>query len=180
MLGRASTTCVVAGLLSFAGLSRGQEASPEYKFKGAYLYHFAQLVVWPPEAFAGPASPLFIGVLGQSPFGAELERTFQGKTINGHPLLLRTLSTAAEARTNCHVLFISSSEKSRLPEIVAGLRGASVLTVGEMDDFNDAGGMIQFLFVEKKLKFRINDDAAKAAGLTIPAKLRALSVPPKN
>jgi hypothetical protein len=168
---------VVAALLPFAGIGRAQEAAPEYKFKAAYLYHFAQLVAWPPEAYASPAAPLCIAVLGQSPFGDELERTFHGKTINGHPLVVRTFSTVAEARTNSQVLFISSSEKSRLREIIAGLRGASVLTVGETDDFTEAGGMIRFLFVEKKLKFRINDDAAKAAGLTIPAKLRELSVP---
>src|SRR5204863_7025800 len=126
----------------------------------AYLFHFAQLVVWPPEAFSGPTAPLFITVLGQNPFGDELERTFHGKMVNGHPIAIRTVHSAADARTNSHVLFISSSEKNHLPEIIAGLRGASVLTVGDTDDFSDVGGMIRFLFVDKKLKFQIKDEAA--------------------
>jgi len=37
--------------------------------------------------------------------------------------------------TNCHILFISTSEKNRLPEILKGLKGTSVLTVGEMEHF---------------------------------------------
>ena len=32
--------------------------SPEYVIKAAYLYNFAMFVEWPPDAFAGPDSPL--------------------------------------------------------------------------------------------------------------------------
>jgi len=171
---------LIAALLSFtgAGIGRAQEVTPENKFKAAYLYHFAQLVGWPPEAFSGPTGPLTIAVIGQSPVADELERTLRGKMVNGHPVVIRTVHTAAEARTNVHVLFISSSEKPRMREIISGLSGASVLTVGDTEDFIEAGGMIRLFFLEKKLKFEIKDEAAKAANVTIPAKLLSLSVKP--
>jgi len=166
---------LAAAMLICGGSCLGEDAAPEYKFKAAYLYHFAQFVGWPAGAFADPKAPLVIAVLGQSPFGDELDHLFRDKTINGHPLAIRTIHSAAEARTNCHVLFISSSEKSRLPELISALRGASVLTVGDHDGFTEAGGMIRFLLVDKKIKFQINDEAAKAAGLTVPAKLLSLA-----
>src|ERR1051325_6743042 len=80
MTGRAGMYFLVGALLFFAGagFARAQEAAPEYKFKAAYLYHFAQLVVWPPEGFSGPTGPLTIAVMGQSPFGDELERILRG------------------------------------------------------------------------------------------------------
>jgi hypothetical protein len=173
--GRIRGYFLAAAMLFCGGSCLGQDAAPEYKFKAAYLYHFAQFVEWPPGAFANPKAPLVIAVLGQSPFGDELDRLFHGKTLNGHPLAVRTIHSAAEARTNCHVLFISSSEKGRLPELIGALRGASVLTVGENDGFTETGGMIRFVLVDKKIKFQINDDAAKAAGLTVPAKLLSLA-----
>lgn len=169
---------LVVALLLCHGTGWGQESQPEYKFKAAYLYHFAQFVEWPAAAFAAPNSPLVIAVLGQSPFGDELEQAFRDKNINGHPLLVRAIHSPAEALTNCHVLFISSSEKKRLPEILSSLRGASVLTVGETETFTETGGMIKFVSVEKKIKFQINDEAAKSAGLTVRAKLLNLALKP--
>src|SRR3954471_24378795 len=107
----ARASCLTAALLLIRATGFGQESQPEYKFKAAYLYHFAQFVEWPREAFAATNSPLVIAVLGQSPFGDELENAFRNKNINGHPLFVRVIQSASEARTNCHVLFVSSSEK---------------------------------------------------------------------
>ena len=172
------TALVLSAVLLGEALANAQEPQPEYKFKAAYIYHFAQFVEWPPKAFPTATSPLVISVLGQNPFGNELERALNQKTINGHPLMVRTVRDPAEALTNCHVLFISSSEKKRLPEIFSILRGASVLTIGETDTFIESGGMIRFLFEEKKIRFEINDEAARAAGLAIRAKLLSLAVKP--
>src|ERR1019366_9206706 len=80
--------------------------------------------------------------------------------------------------TNCHILFISSSEKKRLPEIFASLKGASVLTVGETDHFTESGGMINFFLEGTKMRFQINKDAATSAGLKISSKLMSLASRP--
>src|SRR5882672_6371423 len=160
------------------GVSRAQEPPPplQYKLKAAFLYHFAQFVEWPAGTFAESNSPLVIAVLGENPFGEELERTIRGKLIDAHPCVIREIRSAAEARTNCHLLFISSSEKSRLPEIIESLRGVSVLTVSETDGFTETGGMINFVPQGKKIRFKINDDAAKSARLKIQAKLLSLGI----
>jgi hypothetical protein len=168
------------GCLSLALLlsakAMAQETQPsEYQVKAAFLFNFAKFVEWPPESFAGETSPLAIGILGDNPFGSALEGTVQDKTINSHSLAIRQFHSVAEA-TNCQVLFISASEKKRLAEIFAGLRGTSVLTVSETDGFTEAGGMINFVLENKKIRFQINDEAAKAARLKISSKLLSLAV----
>ena len=40
--------------------------------------------------------------------------------------------------------FIGASERAHLPEVLAALKGGSVLTVGDMDRFADGGGMVGF------------------------------------
>lgn len=157
--------------------SRAQNSTPsEYQLKAAFLFNFAKFVEWPQEAFAETNSPFIIGILGDSPFGNELAQTVVGKNINEHPITLKTFRAAAEA-TNCHLLFISNTEQKRLPEIIPRLRATPILTVGETERFIEAGGMINFVTENNKIRFQISDDAAKAARLKISSKLLSLAVP---
>ena len=152
-----------------------QDSSPsEYQIKAAFLYNFAKFVEWPTRAFAGPTSPITIGVLGENVFHDDLEKTIHGKVINGHPLQFKEFHSVTEA-TNCQILFISPSEKSHLSKILDGLRGASVLTVSQMDHFTEDGGMINFIIEDNRVHFQINNEAAKKAGLTISSKLLSLA-----
>jgi hypothetical protein len=156
---------------------RAQETQPtEYQLKAAFVFNFAKFVEWPPAAFAQAKSPLVIGILGENPFGDALERTIRDKTISDHPLVIKPLSSPAEG-TNCHILFVCTSEKKRLPEILASLKGARVLTVGETDGFTQAGGMINFVQEASKIRFQINEAAAKGVGLKISSKLLSLASP---
>jgi hypothetical protein len=155
-----------------------QESSPtEYQIKAAFIFNFAKFVVWPPTAFAEVTSPIIIGILGDNPFHDDLARTVRNKTIDDHPLVIKELRAPSDA-TNCHILFISSSEKNRLPEILKSLRDASVLTVGEMDGFTENGGMINLVIKDQKIRFQINNGEAAKAGLKISSKLMSLALRP--
>jgi hypothetical protein len=170
---------MAAALLSGGvGLCQETVQPTEYQVKAAFLYHFAKFTEWPPAVFTNPTMPLVIGVLGASPFGGDLERTLSNKRLEARPLLPMQVSSALHASTNCHILFISSSERRKLPEILTDLRGASVLTVSEMDEFTESGGMIKFVWRGTKIRFQINDEAAKQARLKIRSKLLSLAVGP--
>jgi hypothetical protein len=165
-------------LLLAGGLVHAQAPPPtEYQLKAAFLFNFAKFVEWPPAAFASNTSPIVIGVLGQNPFHDDLAQMVRNKTIDNHPLVIQEFRALAEA-TNCHILFVSTSEKDRLPEILKALKGASVLTVGEMDHFTESGGMINFVIKENKIRFQINSDQAAKAGLKISSKLMSLALRP--
>ena len=49
-------------LLLWAPQAAGEEETPEYDVKAAYLYNFAKFVEWPAGAFPSAASPLVITV----------------------------------------------------------------------------------------------------------------------
>jgi hypothetical protein len=146
----------------------------EYQIKAAFIYNFARFVEWPAQAFADTNSPMIIGVLGENVFGDSLEQAINGKAIKGHPLQFKAFNSAEEA-TRCQVLFISTSEKNHLSKILARLQGTSVLTVSETDNFINDGGMINLVIVNDKVRFQINNDAAKKAGVIISSKLLRLA-----
>jgi hypothetical protein len=170
------------GLLLWPAVVVSAQESPaiEYRLKAAFLWNFAKFVDWPTNAFANDKAPFVIGVLGDNPFGADLEQTVKGKLINDHPITVKSYRNATDARAS-HILFVSSSEESKLPDIIESLRGAPVLTVGEYEQFTQSGGMINFVREANKIRFQINDEAAKAAGLKISSKLLSLAVrtPPR-
>ena len=163
-------------LLSYPG--QAQDPQPtEYQFKAALLFNFAKFVEWPSGAFPDPRSPIVFGILGENPFHDDLIRTLQDKTINNRSLVVREFNSVTEA-TNCQVLFISVSEKRRLPEILQTLRSSSALTVSELDRFIESGGMIYLFAENKKIHFQVSPDAAKSAGLKVSSKLLGLSTRP--
>lgn len=162
-------------MAGFPGIA--QTAPPsEYQLKAAFLYNFAKFIDWPSEAFASENAPFVIGILGDDPFGKILQDTVKGKAINTHPIALRPFRDAADT-TGCHLLFISRSLKENFPEIIKKLQGKSVLTVSETEPFIESGGMINFVEDAKKVRFQINETAAKAAKLRMSSKLLSLALP---
>src|ERR1700719_2917862 len=74
-------------LLVFAESGREVTAqgntSSEYQVKAAFLFHFAQFVDWPPEAFKANDSPITYCTAGGDPFEGGLDESLKGKTIGG-------------------------------------------------------------------------------------------------
>ena len=170
----------LALLLAFASSSLGQEGQPsEYQVKAAFLYKFTRFIEWPEAAFSRTNSPFVVGIIGENPFGQELERAVKNKEVNGHGFIVKEIKTLAEAKA-CHVLFISQSERRRLPEIIGAVATLPVLTVSETDRFLALGGIINFLVEENKVRFEISDVAARRAGLKISSKLLYLARRPER
>src|SRR5215475_4982677 len=96
----------------------------EYQIKAAFIFNFAKFVEWPAAAFPKASSPIIVGVLGENPFHEALEKTIKNKTVDEHPVIIMQYRAVTEA-TNCHILFISNSEKARLPQILKQLNGRS-------------------------------------------------------
>ena len=157
-------------LLGAGALRLSAQTSAEYQLKAVFLFNFAQFVDWPPKAFPEPQTPLVIGVLGEDPFGNYLDETVRGEKVNGRPLAVQRYRRVNEIKI-CHVLFISHSESDRLEQIFASLRGRSILTVGDVDDFCLRGGMIRLVNEKNKIRMHINLEPVKAANLTISSKL---------
>lgn len=167
---RAWLALVLAGLAG--GLSRGRAADTptEYELKAALLYNFTQFVEWPESAFAAPDSPLVIGILGRDPFGESLDRLVRGEQSRTHPIVVARCRDIEAAR-NCHILFIAASERDDLQRILTGVRGRPLLTIGDFDGFIRRGGMVRFYSAGKRIRLRVDHDAARAAGFTMSAKL---------
>jgi hypothetical protein len=154
-------------------VARAEVAAPEYDIKAAFLFNFTKFVEWPPTAFTDEHSPLKICVLGENPFGKIL-RVLTEEEATGRRLSLIHLDRLNSLET-CHVLFVSRSERDRLPQVLAAVHSAPVLTVSDVPGFIDQGGMINFILEGSKVRFEVNQEAAERAGLKISSRLLALA-----
>jgi hypothetical protein len=161
-------------LFGFSQTVRAQGPSAEYKLKAVYLFNFLQYVDFPASAFASEKSPIVIGILGDDPFGRALDDMVAGESVKGHPVQVRRYARVKEVQ-DCQMLYISASESKRLNSILAALDNRSILTVSDADDFASRGGMIKLATENNKIRFRINVEAARAAKITISAKLLQLA-----
>jgi hypothetical protein len=171
-LGRILLCGAAIALYSPSGV-HAQEPT-EYQVKATYLYNFSQFVQWPPHST--PASNSFdICVLGQDPFGSALNTVLANETIAGKRAAVKRIPTPQDA-VNCRVLFISSSESGRVKEILTTLGSASILTVSDLPQFVERGGMLQFLLMDDRVRFEVNLVAAERAGLSLSSELLKVAI----
>ena len=150
------------------------QSPTEYQVKAAYIFNFLKFVEWPDEPAAEPHGKWVIGFIGDTPIGGELTQLVEGKNVLGRDLQVKKFQESDNLRV-CHILFISESEKKRLPPILAGLRGSSVLTVADMDNFIASGGMVQLLLEDARVRVVIDVGATSRARLKISSKLLSLA-----
>ena len=153
-----------------------QNSQPgEYEVKAAFLYNFAKFVEWPPGAFPSRTSPITIGVLSDERFQSVLGQTLIGKTAQDRALVVRRLDASLQDASQCHIVFVSSAERGAISDLLNATKGTSVLTVSETEGFAQRGGMVNFLLIENKVRFEINNLSAKNSGLKISARLLQLA-----
>jgi hypothetical protein len=162
---------IVIFLLLRVPVLRAQQArASEYQVKATYLYNFARFVEWPAKIATAKSDSFTICVLGQDPFGPALDAIVAGETIGGKVVLARRVLKPQDA-VSCRVLYISSSEDSRLKEILVAFDKAGVLTVSDIPQFSQRGGMIEFVQESNKIRFEVNLASAEGAGLTLSSEL---------
>ena len=165
IVGVVAVTCAPA-------LTGAQSTSDEYRLKAAFVYRFPQFVEWPDTAVQ-ESRTLDLCVLHPNPFGSELEQLVIGESLGGRPLHVRVIDTV-DALPGCHALFAGAHSAIAAAALQA-VSGRPVLTVGETDEFLNAGGIIALKIVDRRVRFDVNAANAQKAGLRISAQLLNLA-----
>jgi len=148
-----------------------QQPKPsEYQVKAAYLYNFAKFVKWPVATTLDRNGSFSICVLGPDPFGGALDALLVGESLDNKPVVVKRISKP-QSTADCRILFINSAEQSHLKEILTELDQESILTVSDMPDFSERGGMIQFVLEGGRVRFAVNLTSTERARLTLSSEL---------
>ena len=156
-------TLFFVALLLLGTVSKGQAQNQvtEGEAKQKYIVVVMRYTTWPESAFPSPTAPFVFGVLGENHYRNEFNQLTKG-TVQKHPINVKMCSTIEEAK-QCHLVFVSSSEKGRLKEILAELKTSEVMTIGETESFTNLGGRINLTLDKGKVKCEISKSANSRA-----------------
>jgi len=146
------------------------QPATEHAVKAAFLFKFAGYVEWPAPA-PQPGEPFVIGTMGADEVASELARMLPGRSIEGRPVVVRTVREGESLR-GLNVLFIGRGEPNPRPAIRAAQQHG-VLTVTETG--LEAGAAINFVMTESRVGFEVSLDSVERAGHRISSRMLAVA-----
>ena len=162
------------GLASRAAAQAEPRASAT-EIKAAYLLNFARYVEWPQSALGDSAAPLSLCVVESNALEEALRRVAEGRAVEGRPVRVQVVRSADEPVT-CHVAYVDPSARAGGRTLQVAWADQPVLTVGEGEEFLSGGGIIGFVMLQQTVRFAINQEAARRAGLRVSSRVLALAV----
>lgn len=155
---------------AFGATSSAAEYSAD-AVKATYLFRFASYVQWPEAARTGD---FVIGVVGDEEVAGHLERLVNRMVIDGRHAKVRRVRAARDV-DGIHILYVGSKafRSSRSLRLLAIRK--PILMVTDSEDGIAGGGVINFVEVNRNLRFEISLDAADRGGLKIDSALLSVA-----
>jgi YfiR/HmsC-like len=166
---------LAVALIGRVGSSSTLAATPSYsedEIEAAFLYRFAGFVKWPAQTRA--SSAFTVAVLDDDAVADDLERMLAHNDLNGARAQVRRI-TDIEQLGDARILYIGESDESRLKRWLALIAGRPVLVVTSQPGGLDDGSTINFIVIDRHVRFEISLIAARRAGLNISAELLSVA-----
>jgi hypothetical protein len=144
----------------------------ESQLKALFVLNFAKLTEWPADTHVD-GSTFTIAILGKVPSDS-FTNMLKGRTVHGASITIRLVDNVRQAKDS-QLIYVSDSERRRLPGILKEVSQYSILTVSDMPGFSEAGGMIGMLPVQNRLGFEVNLAAVRKARLTVSSQVLKLA-----
>jgi hypothetical protein len=169
---RRGLAAAVAAIALCGSVANPQDVT-EPSLKAAFIYNFAKFTEWPAEVLSG-AAPFNACVLGDVPISDALERSVRGRQLTGHAITVQRVAPDGPLKS-CHLLYISGLKTTQLAGVVEAIKGAPMLTISDMDDFAQLGGIVHVFVENGKMRFDLNLEVARRMRLQLSSKLLALA-----
>jgi len=144
----------------------------EYNLKAAFIYNFTKYVDW--NSSSGE-NEFIIGVVGHSAIYVPLEIIANTKSVNGKRIQLRQFSSLNNY-TFCNAIFISKNTDQSIEEILEKVERKGTLIISEKNGYALKGSAINFILINNSVKFEINTNKLKVAGLNVSSQLLKLAI----
>lgn len=135
--------------------------------RATFLLLLSKYVTWPVGAFASPASPVVVAVVGNPSLAEKLETLARGQLVGGRGFEIRDAANTEDC-AGAHIVFVASSKDAR------ALASASPLRVSERPD-RIADTDIAIRMQKGRVAFVVNRDDVQRRGLRLSSKFLRLA-----
>lgn len=157
-------------LLIIAIVSIGAVNAQDTKYKAMYITNFTKLIEWPASDLSGD---FVIYVVNQTDVLNQLKTYTMNKSVGTHPISVIGVKTIDEV-SKCNIVYLSFAESKadKIEAILGKLGGTSALVLTDRPGSLKNGSCINFLLVDDKLRFEMNESAISERKLQISAQLK--------
>ncbi len=145
----------------------------EQKIKAGLVYNLLKYTAWPKESPSQTSGKLQICLFGEDPFDGYLA-PLEGRTAQQAPIFIIHINKVEETK-DCSVVIIHRSMENNLTELLQFLENKNVLTISDIMQFAQRGGMVEMAKEDEKISLYINKDAVNHAGLNIQGPMLKLA-----
>lgn len=162
-------------LLISAIVSINAVFAQDAKIKALYMSNFTKYIEWPAGDLNGD---FVICVVNQNEVLNQLKTFTTNKSVGTHPISVVGVKSVDEV-SKCNIVYLSFSESKaeKLESLLGKLNGTSTLVLTDRPGSLKNGSCINFLLVDDKLKFEINEMAINERKLQISAQLKNQAQP---
>jgi hypothetical protein len=114
-------------------------------------------------------------VLGNSPILAELDKMAENKTVGNQKIVVKKFKNVSDIST-CQMLFIPSADSRDFESALEKLKGKHTLILTEKNGLGQKGSGINFVLLDGKWRFELNENATQNAGLKVSKELSRLAI----
>ena len=160
-------------VLATTALALAQNSN-EQKIQASLTYNFLKYTTWPAPIEKSENDDLQICMLGGDLFNGNLF-ALEGRTAQQRRIQIRLID-APEQAEGCHIVTIHQSQNEKLGVVLASLENFDVLTVSNIQNFTQRGGMVEFSRAKDgRIHLYINRDALDSSDLKINPRLLNLA-----
>jgi len=172
MLLRAIVLTAIVVLATPAQAQNAEQYS-EDAVKAVFLYRFTGFIDWPPATASTPE--FTIAVVGSDEVSEALTRLLAGRSIKGKPARILAIQRIQDIGDACMV-YLGSSRPEELAAITALAAHRPILVVTSAEHSLERGGTINFVVIDRHVRFEVSFPAANRAGLKISSELLAVAI----
>jgi YfiR/HmsC-like len=163
---RCALVVLLASIFSSAS-TPAQDAMERERHEAVFLHNILRFVQWSDPT---PPSSFEFCVQGNALLGFALAGELRDARLHGAKVQVRLLETQTDLKA-CQALVFVGSDPRHVAKQLAALKGFSLITFGDGDQFLQAGGVVAVSDDKGHFQFGVNLEGARAAGIRIDARL---------
>ena len=159
-------------LLSIIGSTQVFATPREDAIKSGFIYNFVRYSNG--DWFDPDKSKHYLICSFDAQFVEIAASTLKERSIENRPVVLKLVEPDLVGLKDCNTLFVSKNNIDLWTRTLIHHRLSKLMLVGEFDGFIETGGQINFFIVGGKVRFEVNQNRLREAGIEMSSKVLRL------
>lgn len=152
---------ILISINSTFSYSKSADLDTEAKIRAAFIYNFTKYISWPKDAYS---TKFRIGVLNNEELTAALESMAKVKRVNDAYFEIVRMTDLSDIKS-FQMVYINDYTRFPIETIYKKIGYESVLVIS--DQYPNDECMINFIEIDNRMKFKLNEDEIKKQNITV-------------